>query len=200
MFVIGILGGVASGKTVVAETLRSLGAAVLDADRLGHEALREHEVKEAIRKQWGERVINADGEVDRPTLGRIVFAPAPEGPVELERLEMITHPRIGEKIDEQIRQLSQEGRTAVTLDAAVLLKSGWDRKCDKLLFVDAPASLRKQRAARRGWDADEVERREAAQTPIEEKRSRADVIIDNSGDLSETRRQIEAFWNQNVRP
>lgn len=195
MLVIGVAGGVASGKSVVSQKLQQLGAKLLNADQLGHEVLEEPEVREAIRREWGNEVFTPDGKVDRAALARRVFAPPPEGPQQLTTLERITHPRIGARLQAQIEQWSAEGRVAAAvLDAAVMFKTGWHRACDRIVFVDAPYEIRLARARNRGWSEEHFASREAAQLPVEQKKQFADTIIDNSGELSDAWEQVERFW------
>jgi dephospho-CoA kinase len=194
MRIIGLLGGIASGKSLVAEQLRQLGAALLDGDRAGHEVLRLTEVKECIRAHWGAGVFAADGEVDRKALGRIVFDPSPNGARELQYLESITHPRIGERLRRRAADLAAAGTTVAVLDAPVMLKAGWDAFCDHVVFIEAPQEVRCARALARGWRQEDFAARESAQEPLELKRARADFVIDNSGTPEETRAQVEALW------
>lgn len=192
MLVIGLAGGVASGKSLVASCFEHFGATVLDADRAGHEVLREPKVIAAIKSQWGEIVLK-DGEIDRGALARIVFDSTSEDPNQLERLEQITHPGIGRKIRERLAQLESQA-IAVVLDAPVMFKAGWDRLCDKIVFVDTVASLRQKRARQRGWDDDEFAKREARQTPLAEKRSKSTDFIENSKSKEETYIQARELW------
>ena len=194
MILIGILGGVASGKSEVSSRLRSLGAAVLDADRVGHAVLREAEVKRAVQRRWGEAVLDAAGEIDRRKVAEIVFAAAPESKAELTFLEELTHPRIGQRLQEQLAELHREGVRAAVLDAPVMLKAGWDRMCQRIIFVDAPRDVRLARARQRGWTEADFAAREAAQEPLETKRSRADVTIDNSLTRQHLFAQVDRFW------
>jgi dephospho-CoA kinase len=195
MLVIGVAGGVASGKSVVSQGLRRLGAGLLDADKIGHEMLEEPAVRDAVRREWGAEVFSPDGKVNRAALARRVFAPPPDGPAELAVLEQITHPRIGTRLKEEIERLSAVGEyPAVVLDAAVMFKAGWHRYCNRIAFVDAPYETRLQRALQRGWTAEHFAAREAAQLSVEEKKKLADTIIDNSGALSHTIHQVERFW------
>jgi dephospho-CoA kinase len=195
MILIGVAGGVASGKSLVSEQLASLGAEIFDADRTGHEVLRESQVKESIRLRWGGDVFTGAGEVDRSKVAEIVFAPPPTGPEELTYLEQLTHPRIGQRLQDRMAELARCGQTvAVVLDAPVMFKAGWDKMCDKILFVDAPRELRLARAKSRGWSELDFEAREATQESIDVKRRRADVIIDNSSSPEHTYGQVERFW------
>ena len=194
MQLIGLVGGIASGKSLVAQQFHSLGAEVLDADRVGHEVLRLPEISRAIRGHFGEQVFDATGQVDRKALGRIVFGPPPDGPRQLALLESITHPEIRRRLRIQVEELAERGMPLVVLDAPVLLKAGWDQMCDALVFVDSPRDLRLSRAIERGWTPQEFAAREAAQESVEEKRRRAEFVVDNSADLGYTLGQVERLW------
>jgi dephospho-CoA kinase len=195
MLVIGIVGGVASGKSAVADHFRSLGAEVIDADRVGHEVLGESAVIEAARGRWGETILGDDGQIDRTALAQIVFAPAPEGPKQLAYLEQLTHPRIAERVRHEIATARATGRVpAVVLDAAVLLKAGWHRFCDKILFVDTPPEIRRQRARQRGWTDEAWKTREARQPPLSAQRAIADFVIDNRGCRGQIQAQVQRIW------
>ncbi|MDZ7616180.1 MAG: dephospho-CoA kinase [Patescibacteria group bacterium] len=198
MQTVGVLGGVACGKSLVTRQFAQLGAGVVDADRLGHAALDEPEVRAALSVRWGGGVFLPDGTVHRKRVAEIVFDPAEEGAIERAFLERVVHPWITRGLEEaQARLRSQEYRVVV-LDAPLLLEAGWDRLCSKLVFVDAPRQLRLARATSRGWTEEDVARREAAQVPLEVKRRRADVTIDNSGTPRETQAQVERLWESLV--
>ena len=196
MLVIGVVGGIASGKSFVAQEFAVCGAAVLDADRIGHEVLTRSEVKQQIREQWGDRVFDARGEVDRARLAAVVFEPGPESEVQLRRLETITHPSISAELQRRLDELRAAEQPAVVLDAAVMFKSGWHRLCDKIVFVEVPDSMRMERAAARGWTVEQLRQREARQTALEEKRRWADALIDNSGSEQATRLQVAQLWQR----
>ena len=195
MKVVGILGGVASGKSLVAEQLRSLGAKVLDADQVGHQVLREAEVIQAVHQRWGNAVVAEDGQINRSEVAKIVFAPTADGPSHLSFLEQLTHPRIGKKLRQEIDRTRQEGSVEVLiLDAPVMLKAGWDKFCDYILFVKVPRDIRLNRAKKRGWSDEDFTAREAAQESLDTKRAAATHVIDNSGPIESTRQQVESFW------
>jgi len=198
MKVIGILGGVASGKSFVADCFRELGAATLDGDRIGHEVLRTAEVEQAARDRWGDAIFDDEGHIDRRELAKAVFKDGANGQdasEELAFLESLTHERIGQRLAAEAEQLRQaSGHPAAIIDAAVLLKAGWDHLCDSIIFVEVPEDIRKQRAVDRGWAPSELARREQSQLPLEAKRQRADTIIDNSQDRETTRRQVRQYW------
>lgn len=199
MVIIGILGGVASGKSLATQYLRELGAAVLDGDRAGHDALREPDVVAAARQRWGEGIVIPPGQIDRAALAAIVFAPGEKAARELRFLEELTHPRITGRLRAEIDRLTADGNTKIAvLDAPVMLKAGWDKLCDTIVFIDVPEELRRARAKARGWSAAEFEQREAAQEPVEIKRKRADVVLDNSGTTDELRSQINHFWDSQL--
>lgn len=200
MLVIGLIGGVASGKSWVAREFQQLGAVVLDADRLGHEVLTDSDLQAAVRNRWGAAVFHSTGEVDRAAIARIVFAPPPNGPPELAFLEGLTHPRIAAKLQAEMERLKAEKSTpAVILDAPILLKAGWNRFCDQVVFVEASHDVRLARATQRGWTVEQFAAREQAQESLEYKRSQATIVIDNSGTAENTRQQVAKVWREWVR-
>ena len=198
MHLIGLLGGVASGKSFVARQLAEWGAGVLDADRAAHEVLREPATEQAARARWGERVFGLDGRIDRSKLAQVVFPTLPEGVKERAYLEKLIHPEVGRRLRAEARRLAEGGTLAAVLDAPLLLEAGWDNLCSSLLFVDAPRSVRVARALARGWTEEDFSAREGAQESLDSKRMRADVVVDNSGTPEETRAQIERFWHSLV--
>ena len=192
MTVIGIIGGIGSGKSVVSEYLRKLGATVLDVDRFGHEVLRRPKIREAAVRRWGHHILNQAEEIDRRTLAGIVFNP--ENPRELEFLENLTFPDITARIQNKLNQCAVAEIRVLILDAAVMMKAGWDDFCDVILYVSAERNLRLKRSRQRGWTETQFSAREAAQLPVEQKRDRANVIIDNNGTIDQTYRQTREFW------
>ncbi len=198
MQVIGLLGGVASGKSMVAEQLARLGAGVVDADRAGHEALRLPHVEAAVRRRWGDAVFGADGRIDRARLAAIVFAAGPDGPQARKHLEQLTHPEITRLMSEQLAAMAAAGVQVAAMDAALILEAGWDKLCGRLVFVAAPREVRLARALARGWNEEDFAAREAAQECLDSKRRRADVIIDNSGLPERTEAQVEQFFHSLV--
>lgn len=199
MLVVGIAGGIACGKSLVARQFQRLGAVVLDVDQVGHRVLHDPEALEAIKAQWGDCILAEDGKVDRQALAEIVFAPEREGqPSQLEILERITHPRIARFVREQLTKLqTDESIPVVVLDAPVMFKAGWDKFCDKIIFVDVPFELRAKRAMEaRNWSQDELTARENQQLPLAEKREKSTDTIDNSGTPEQLFEQIRDLWNQ----
>ena len=192
--VIGLTGGIASGKSAVAEMFSNLGAAVIDADKIGHMVLEEESIKTQIRNQWGEKVIR-ENRVSRKDLAAIVFDPE-TGAEHLEKLEAITHPRIRTLIADQLAAYEKEGAIAVVLDAPLLFEAHWDEFCDKVLFVACDTRVRIDRALQRGWSQGQFHAREANQLDLRVKQQRSTDQVDNSGDLEQTKRVIQRLWLQ----
>ena len=195
MIVIGIVGGIASGKSFITSHLKSFGAVVLDADRIGHNVLLQESVKTAIRAQWGDHVFSSEGEVDRSLLAAVVFDV--NQPDQLSRLEEITHPRIAERLRAEITRLSHsEDIQYLVLDAPVMVKAGWHVFCDVIIFVDTAPALRWQRASQRGWTREMFDNRESMQASVNEKRAISTHVIDNNGSRDQTLRQVNELWER----
>jgi dephospho-CoA kinase len=204
--VLGLVGGIGSGKSAVAAELQRRGARVIAGDQLGHEALEQPEIRERVVQRWGPSVLVSDpsvvawspdhattgGRIDRRQLGRIVFA----DPAELRALEVFVFPYIERRFREEIAAAEADENVAlIVLDAAVLFEANWNEMCDWIVYVHAPQSLRLKRVAtQRGWSEKEVEARARAQLPLTEKVSRADATVDNSGPRAQLTRQIDGLW------
>lgn len=193
---VGLVGGIASGKSLVADQLRELGAAWLDADRAGHEVLRLPHVRDQLVSRWGSEILDAEGRINRAAVARRVFAGTSQAKTELEYLESISHPEIGRLLQEQIAQLDPGQTPVVVLDAAVMLKSGWNKICDIIVYVDSTRAQRLERALKRGWTEEEFDARERNQEPLHEKRRYAGSMIDNTGTIEQTRAQVEALYRR----
>jgi dephospho-CoA kinase len=195
MLILGLVGGIASGKSVVADCLRDLGATVLDADRVGHAVLREPEVIRQLHERWGAKVLDSAGQIIRREVARIVFAPGKES--ERVFLEQLTHPRIRQRLMQELAeaQASPSSPPVLVIDAALLFEAGWDQLCDKIVFVDAPRDARMERAVRRGWSTEQLAAREAAQMPLDEKRKRSHLVIRNVRTLENVRDVVRLTWN-----
>lgn len=199
MITFGIVGGVASGKSLVSQQFAALGAGILDADRAGHEVLaNDADVRAALVDRWGSTVLAADGSVDRHAVAARVFGDSENAVADRKFLEHSLHPRIRQRLDVDRQQFVAAGRVAVVLDAPLLLEAGWGPMCDVIVFVDTPREVRLARAANRGWHEAEFDRREAAQWPIERKCSAADVVIQNSGLAEDLRAAVGRLWSQHL--
>jgi dephospho-CoA kinase len=187
--VVGLIGGIGSGKSQVADAFARRSARVISGDALAHEALRQPAIRERIAARWGREMLDERGEVARRKLAVVVFA----DPAERKALEEIVHPWIERRLREEIAAAAADPRVKlVVFDAAIMLEAGWDNVCDRLVYVDAPRELRLKRVAgQRGWTEQETAARERAQLPLTEKAARADHALDNSGSLDHLGRQVD---------
>ena len=191
---IGIIGGIGSGKSLVADAMQNLGGYLIAADRLGHEALAQADIKAKLVERWGKGILDERGAADRKKIGRIVFADAKE----LRALEALVFPHIEKRILEELAcGRAQPDVKFIILDAAIMLETNWHHFCEKIVFVDAPWELRAARLKEnRGWDEHEVKRRESLQMPLDEKRRRADAVIANDADPQKVFRQVQDALEQ----
>ncbi len=201
MRTIGLVGGVASGKSRVARMLGELGAGLLDADTTGHEVLADNpDVRRAIVRRWGRAVLADDGSIDRSAVASRVFAEGDQGADSRRFLEELLHPLIRRRLEQQLDEFRREGRPAVVLDAPLLLEAGWGPMCDVVLLVEAPREVRLQRARQRGWPEAQFDRREAAQWLVDRKASHANAVIDNGGTEDRLHAAVRDFWQKHVLP
>ncbi len=186
---IGLIGAIGAGKSTAAKCFAARGGHVIDADALGHEALRQPEIIAALVKLWGAEIRNADGFLDRRAIGRIVFADREQRTA----LEAVVFPYIGERTRQEIFAAQANPNVSfVVLDAAVLLEAGWGDLVDSLVYIDAPRSTRLARLAiRSGWNETELSARESAQLPAEEKKARAHAVIVNDAGTVELQEQVD---------
>ncbi|MDX2114055.1 MAG: dephospho-CoA kinase [Planctomycetota bacterium] len=183
--VLGIAGGIGSGKSTVARAFASLGWEVVDSDKEAAAALQSEEAKRALVGWWGPGVLDAGGGVDRGAVGRLVFADEEKR----RALEGLIHPMIArtraqvlERARARVRGRAGE-RVGVVFDAPLLFEAGLDGQCDAVVFVDAPRGVRLERVRRsRGWDEAELSRREAAQWAPERKRALCRFVVNNDGE------------------
>jgi len=187
--VLGVLGGIASGKSLVARLLAGEQGVLISADRLAHEVLDTPEVRTRVRERFGAGVIGSDGRVDRRALGNLVFDPE-RGEEARRELERWTHPLVRDRIMARWSEARAAGARRIVLDVPLLLENDADhglaRLCDVLVFVDSDDETRDRRARQeRGWPAGEVARREAAQIPLTEKKQRAQHLLPNHSSLKQ---------------
>ncbi|MEM1329221.1 MAG: dephospho-CoA kinase [Planctomycetota bacterium] len=185
--VIGIAGGIGSGKSAVAGAFASLGLLVSDSDTEAKAQLEIEEVRDELVRWWGTGVLDAGGVVDRASVARIVFA----DDAERARLESLIHPRLRAGREAMIQRARDGGMPGVVIDAPLLFEAGIDAECDAVVFVEAPREVRLERVRRtRGWDEAELGRRESAQWPLDQKRDACGHVIRN--DRSESALKQEA--------
>ena len=189
--VIGIVGGIGSGKTTAASELAKHGGFVIDCDAVGHEFLDDEVVRGELRERWGESISAADGSVDRSALGKIVF----NDKKQLDALNAILHPRMGAKISELITTAQGNPKiTMIIIDAAVLFEAGWDKFCSHTIFVKAPLSQRVKRVSEtRGWSEQTLVQRESSQNSLDSKAAMCSHTVDNCSSESHLKEQIVQF-------
>ncbi|MBC7232732.1 MAG: dephospho-CoA kinase [Chloroflexi bacterium] len=203
LYIIGLTGNIATGKSVVAAMLAELGARVIDADALAHEVMKAGTPTwQRVVDEFGTDILEPDGQISRARLGARVFA----DPKALQRLESIVHPAVIAESERLLLQwqressalaLEEAGNKVVVLEAIKLIESGMHHQCDELWVVTCPYEQQVQRLMEnRGLSRTEAELRIRAQPPQEEKIALADVVIDNSGDLEQTRAQVLREWNR----
>jgi dephospho-CoA kinase len=194
--IIGLTGGIGSGKSTVAAMLADLGAVVIDADKVGHEVYRPGtEGFRRVVEAFGRDVVGPDGTIDRRTLGARVFG----DPAELKRLNALVHPLIGDEIRKRLQAAvgsADPGGTGrpIVVEAAIMMEAGW-RFFDRIwVVVVTPETAVTRVVASRGLSRDDVERRIAAQMTNAERERIADLVIRNDGTLDALRAQVEAAW------
>jgi len=198
--VIGLTGGIASGKTTVSARLAELGAAIIDADRIGHEIIAPGgPAYEPVLAAFGRELLAPDGSIDRKKLGAAVFA----DPERLKRLNGISHPimarRMAEEIAAQRARRPADLPPLIVLDAAILLEAGWDALCDAVWTVEAaPETALARLMARNGLTEEQARRRLAAQWSNAERARRSQRVIANSGTIDALRDAVTALWREAV--
>ena len=194
MRVIGLTGGIASGKSLVSQQLAERGAVVIDADKVGHEAYRQGtETFQAVVDAFGSDIVGADGEVDRKALGAKVFA----DPEARQRLEAIVWPAMRRMMEERLAELRAQNTDVAVLEAALLIEADWLPLADEVWLVTAsPETARRRLMKRNGLTAEAAEARLRAQLTNEKRRSYADVVIENNGTLEELTAAVDAAWSK----
>ncbi|MYC31461.1 MAG: dephospho-CoA kinase [Chloroflexi bacterium] len=196
MLVIGLTGGIGTGKTEVCRIVRELGATLINADQVGHEAYTPHtEAWTEVVAAFGDGILTEKGEIDRRKLGAMVFADASQ----LERLNRIMHPRMAEIVRQKLRALDDAGAPVAVVEAAVLFEAGWDSLVDEVWTTESPEdSVVARLQERNGFAPEEIRKRIASQMPTEERAGRADEVINNSGDLKGLENAVRDIWKRKV--
>jgi len=192
--VIGFTGGIGSGKTTIAEYLAELGATIIDADKVGHEAQEPdtavwHDLVEA----FGEGILTPDRRIDRAKLGPIVFA----DPTAMSRLNQIMHPRMFDMMKDRIDAFRNDGIKVVVIEAAILIEANWTPLADEVWVATAPESAVLDRLEKqRGMDKEQTLARIRSQLPSEERTKHADVVIQNDGTLEKLKAKVKRLWDR----
>jgi dephospho-CoA kinase len=194
VIIIGVIGGIGSGKSAVCRWIadRDPSIRVIDADRDGHRVLEIPAVKDALREAFGNDIFGPEG-VTRSAVAARVFGDSPDQQAARRRLQAIVHPAIANLREEQLAGLSSSGVRAVLIDAALLLEANWQDRCDAIVFVDVPRNQRLERVRERGWTDEELARREASQWPLNIKKAAANFVVDNSRTLDNAGTQLYEY-------
>ena len=192
MLLVGLTGGIGSGKSTVSRMLRERGAVILDADAFARAAVVAGSPGlRSVVARFGPDVLTADEELDRPKLASIVFA----DPAALADLEAIVHPEVRRMIAEGIQENLDEDRVVVLVNP-LLIEMGTHRDCDVVVVVSASPETQVARSVARGMTEEDVRARIAAQLPLDERARTADVLIDNEGSFEDLEREVDVLWRQ----
>ena len=197
MLVIGLTGGIGTGKSEAARCMVSLGARLIDADVVGHEAYRPHaEAWSRVVDAFGHDILGPDNEIDRRALGAIVFS----DPEQLTKLNGIMHPLMAGMVQEKIDAFREDGADVVVVEAALLFEAGWDSLVQEVWVTDSPEDAVIRRLSQRnGMSEEEARKRVSSQMQREERLERADIVIDNSSDMEAMRTAIHELWGTRVK-
>jgi len=194
--IIGILGGIGSGKSTVAAEFAKLGCEVIDADKIAHELLDEQPVRKKVVSLFGSGILGSAGKIDRSKLADIVFADADK----LSALNNIIHPLVLTRADQLIERYNRQGPVkAIVLDMPLLVEVGWHKRCDRLIFVDCKPRLRADRAKKMGiFNKNQFKIRENFQISVDSKVDLTDNTIDNNFGFSRLTRQVADIFSHIV--
>ncbi len=192
--VIGLTGGIGSGKSTVTQCLAELGAVVIDADKVGHEAFKPNtRAWHEVVATFGKEIVTPSGEIDRKKLGAIVFS----DPASLARLNQIMHPRMYDMIQAQIGEYRRQGVDVVVLEAAILIEANWTSLVDEVwVTVSSEATVLERLKKYRGLEKEQTLARIRSQLPTKERIKHADVVINNDGDIEEVKAKVKELWNR----
>lgn len=193
-YLIGLVGGIASGKSTVARAFERRGARVLDADTIAKGLLDLPDVRRELAAAFGD--VESGGRIDTAKLAKAAFATPESG----RRINGIMHPRVAAEVARIVEEWRAAGyRGLVVLDAPLLLEAGMKGSVDAVVFVDAPEAARRERARQRGWADAELDRRERLQWPLERKRAAADAVIPNEGTPQELEAAVDGYLKRRAR-
>ena len=196
MLVIGLTGSIGTGKSEAARQLEALGASIISADQVGHEAYTPNtEAWEHVVSAFGDEILQDDGEIDRRKLGTIVFS----DPGQLERLNQIMHPRMAQMVADKVEVLRGQGVEVGVVEAALLFEAGWDSLVEEVWTTDSPEQAVIERLkVRNGMSEEEARKRMSSQMGRTERLDRSDYVIENSGDMVALGVAIKELWDRRV--
>ena len=196
MLVIGLTGSIGTGKSEAARQLEALGASIISAAQVGHEAYPPNtEAWEHVVSAFGDEILQDDGEIDRRKLGTIVFS----DPGQLERLNQIMHPRMAQMVADKVEVLRGQGVEVVVVEAALLFEAGWDSLVEEVWTTDSPEQAVIERLkVRNGMSEEEARKRMSSQMGRTERLDRSDYVIENSGDMVALGVAIKELWDRRV--
>ena len=190
--IIGILGGIASGKSTVARAFAELGCKVIDADAIAHELLDNETVSDKIVTLFGREILDSAGKIDHKKLAGIVFADSDK----LSGLNEILHPLVIERVEAMIGQYGRQDQIkAIVLDIPLLVEVGWAERCDRLIYVDCSLKTRVERAKKAGLDKNQLKIRENFQISLDNKQKLADNTIESNSDFLTLVRQVADIFS-----
>ena len=196
MLVIGLTGSIGTGKSEAARQLEALGASIISADQVGHEAYTPNtEAWEQVVAAFGDGILQDDGEIDRRKLGAVVFS----DPGQLEKLNQIMHPRMARMVADKIEELRGQGVEVVVVEAALLFEAGWDSLVEEVWVTDSTEQVVIERLKQRnGMSEEEARKRISSQMDRSERLERSDYVIENSGDMATLGSTIKELWERRV--
>ena len=191
--IIGILGGICSGKSTVAREFAKLGCKVIDADKIAHELLDRKAIKEKITKLFGKGILDSEGNIEHKKLAGVVFNDSDK----LSLLNEIIHPLVLKRVEELIDKYNGQNQVkAIVLDMPLLAEIGWTEWCDKLIFVNCRQKIRAERTKKLDFDKNQLKIRENFQISLDKKRGLADNTVENNSDFSAMVRQVADIFSE----
>ena len=196
MLVIGLTGSIGTGKSEAARQLEALGASIISADQVGHEAYTpKTEAWDQVVVAFGDEILQEDGGIDRRKLGALVFS----DPGKLEKLNQIMHPLMARMVSDKIEALRDQEVGVVVVEAALLFEAGWDSLVEEVWVTDSPEKIVIERLKQRnGMSEEEARKRIYSQMDRTERLERSDYVIQNSGDMAELESAIKELWDRRV--
>jgi dephospho-CoA kinase len=196
MLVIGLTGGVGSGKSTVTQYLKDLGAVVIDADKVGHETyLPDTPAWKDLVATWGTELLLPNREIDRKKLGAIVFS----DPKNLEKLNSIVHPRLRALLEKKIEEHRAQGTKVLVVEAAIMIEANWMHLADEVWVIMAPEDVVIKRImTRNSWSEEQIRARIRSQMTNAERAKHAHVVIDTNCTLDEVRAKVKKLWDERL--